>query len=150
MSRTNQILIWITFSVLLISLTVAYFWPEEQPQALVEEEVPAVEEALQVVKMNQLVVTVLNGSLKDGMAAKTQEFLESKQLYVTRIGNAPTRNYQASEVIYHPEASQAAYELAKLLQINKRTPAQSFESRLFVTVVIGADFAEPALARSEQ
>ncbi|MGA0883785.1 MAG: LytR C-terminal domain-containing protein, partial [Candidatus Nanopelagicales bacterium] len=86
----------------------------------------------------------------DGMAAKTQEFLESNQLYVARIGNAPTRNYQASEVIYHPEASQAAYELAKLLQINKRTPAQSFESRLYVTVVIGADFKEPALAKKEQ
>jgi hypothetical protein len=150
MSRTNQILIWITLFVLLISLTVAYFWPEEQPQTLVEVEAPEVKETLQVVKMNQLVVTVLNGSLKDGMAAKTQEFLESNQLYVARIGNAPTRNYQVSEIIYHPEASQAAYELAKLLQINKRTPAQSFESRLFVTVVIGADFAEPALARSEQ
>ena len=147
MSRTNQILIWITLSIVGISLSTVYFWPEpKEPLAAAPELETVVEETAQIVRMDQLVVTVLNGSLKDGMAGKTQAFLEENRIYVSRIGNAPTRNYQVSEIIYHPEASQAAYELAKLLQINKRVPAESFESRLFVTVVIGADYKEPALA----
>ena len=145
MSRTNQILIWITLLIVGISLAVVYFWPKNEPAAVTFQD--AVEEELtpQIVKIDELVVTVLNGSLKDGMASKTKDYLEANKIYVTRIGNAPTRNYEVSEIIYHPEASQAAYELAKLLNINKRTPAQSFESRLFATVVIGADFQEPAL-----
>lgn len=151
MSRTNQILIWITLSIVGISLTVAYFWPEPKAPLPVEQAEPVLEEeTVQIVKMNELVVTVLNGSLKDGMAGKTQEFLEENLIYVTRIGNAPNRNYQVSEIIYHPESAKAAYELAKLLQINKRTPAESFESRLFVTVVIGADFKEPTLLEPRQ
>lgn len=151
MSRTNQILIWITLSILAISLTVVYFWPEPAEPLTIEQEAPIFEEEVtQLVQLDQLVVTVLNGSLRDGMAGRTKEFLEENKIYVTRIGNAPTRNYQVSEIIYHPESSKAAYELSKLLQINKRTPAESFESSLFVTVVIGADFKEPALADSGQ
>lgn len=151
MSRTNQILIWITLSIVGISLTFAYFWPEPEAPLPIEQAEPVLEQkAMQIVKMNELVVTVLNGSLKDGMAGKTQEFLEENQIYVTRIGNAPNRNYQVSEIIYHPESSKAAYELAKLLQITKRTPAISFESKLFVTVIIGADFKEPTRLESGQ
>lgn len=145
MSRTNQILIWITLSILAIALTVAYFWPKEDPEAVAETDTNLQKQVEMIVTVDQLVVTVLNGSLKDGMAGKTKEFLEANQIYVTRIGNAPTRDYAVSEIIYHPDSSQAAYDLAKLLNINKRTPAKSFESKLFATVVIGADFKEPAL-----
>lgn len=141
MSKVNQILIWVTLFIVGISLTTAYFWPEaeviNQEQAM---EQPVADPEQIIVKMQDLVVTVLNGSQKDGMAQLTKEFLELENIYVTRIGNAPNRDYQVSEIIYHPESAQAAYELAKLLDIRKRTPASSFESKLFITIVIGADY----------
>lgn len=142
MSRVNQILIWVTLSILALSLTTVYFWPKPQidPQAeLTTDNTATIEEA---VKMTDLVVTVLNGSLRDGMAKNVQTQLETKNIYVTRIGNAPNRNYQESEIIYHPEAYPAARELAQLLKVTKLTPANSFESRLFATLVLGADFQE--------
>jgi hypothetical protein len=146
-SRVNQILIWVTLSILALSLTTVYFWPKPEIDPQIEPaaaNTPTIEE---VVKMTDLVVTVLNGSLKDGMAKNVQTQLETKNIYVTRIGNAPNRNYQKSEIIYHPEAYQAARELAELLKVTKLTPATSFESRLFATLVLGADFQDvPAIA----
>jgi thioredoxin-like negative regulator of GroEL len=152
MSRINQILIWVTLSIVGVSLTAVYFWPEPPVPIDTADSAPnlGLNETLAVTQMQDLVVTVLNGSKKEGLAKKTQGYLEQQSVYVTRIGNAPNRNYLVSEIIYHPESSQAAYELAKLLNITKRTPATSFESRLFVTVVIGSDFQEPAIASEEE
>jgi len=151
MSRINQILIWVTLSIVGVSLTAVYFWPE--PDFVNEDSIEAInpnlEETQAIVKVQDLVVTVLNGSQRDGLAKTTQDYLEQENIYVTRIGNAPNRNYLVSEVIYHPESAQAAYELAKLLKITKRTPAESFESRLFATVVIGSDFQEPQIEVAE-
>jgi thioredoxin-like negative regulator of GroEL len=151
MSRINQILIWVTLSIVGVSLTAVYFWPE--PELVNEDSIevtnPSLDETQAIVKVQDLVVTVLNGSQRDGMAKATQDYLEQENIFVTRIGNAPNRNYLVSEVIYHPESAQAAYELAKLLKITKRTPAASFESRLFATVVIGSDFQEPEIEVAE-
>jgi thioredoxin-like negative regulator of GroEL len=151
MSRINQILIWVTLSFLGISLTAVYFWPE--PEIVNEDSIEAINPTLNeieaIVKMQDLVVTVLNGSQRDGLARVTEEYLTQQDIYVTRIGNAPNRNYLVSEVIYHPDSAQAAYELAKLLKITKRTPAASFESKLFSTVVIGSDFQEPEIEVAE-
>lgn len=152
MSRINQILIWVTLSIVGVSLTAVYFWPEPPVPSDNANAAPtlSLEETVAITRMQDLVVTVLNGSQKEGLAKKTQDYLEQQSVYVTRIGNAPNRNYLVSEVIYHPESSQAAYELAKLLNITKRTPATSFESKLFATVVIGSDFQEPAITSEEQ
>jgi len=151
MSRINQILIWVTLSIVGVSLTAVYFWPE--PELVNEDSIEVtnlnLDETQAIVKVQDLVVTVLNGSQRDGMAKATQDYLEQENIFVTRIGNAPNRNYLVSEVIYHPESAQAAYELAKLLKITKRTPAASFESRLFATVVIGSDFQEPEIEVAE-
>lgn len=151
MSRTNQILIWLTLSVLTLSLTTAYFWPEKEGELLVEEEEIQLQiEPEKITQLEDLVVTVLNGSQRGGLAGKTQDYLATQNIYVTRVGNAPTRDYAVSEIIYHPESAQAAYELAKLLRINKRTPASSFDSKLFATVVLGTDFIEPAIAEESE
>ena len=115
-----------------------------------EEEIQLQTEPEKITQVEDLVVTVLNGSQRGGLAGKTQDYLATQNIYVTRVGNAPTRDYAVSEIIYHPESAQAAYELAKLLQINKRTPASSFDSKLFATVVLGTDFIEPAIAEESE
>lgn len=142
MSRVNQILIWVTLSFLAISLTTVYFWPEEQISIEVEESTTAAPTIEEVVGVKDLVVTVLNGSQKEGMAKNVQDYLVAQDIYVARIGNAPRRDYAVSEILYHPEAFQAAQQFAQMLKVKKLTPATSFESRLFVTVVLGADFED--------
>jgi hypothetical protein len=142
MSRVNQILIWVSLSFLAISLTTVYLWPEDQIPIEVEKSTttaPAIEAAVGV---GDLVVTVLNGSQKVGMAKNVQDYLVAQDIYVTRIGNAPRRDYVVTEILYHPEAFQAAQQFAEILKVKKLTPATSFESRLFLTLVLGADFDE--------
>jgi hypothetical protein len=142
MSRVNQILIWVTLSFLAISLTTVYLWPENQIPIEVEVSTATAPTVETVVGVEDLVVTVLNGSQKEGMAKNVQDYLLAQNIYVTRIGNTPRRNYAVSEILYHPEAFQAAQEFAQMLKVKKLTPATSFESRLFVTLVLGADFEE--------
>jgi hypothetical protein len=142
MSRVNQILIWVTLSFLAISLTTVYLWPENQIPIEVEVSTATAPTVETVVGVEDLVVTVLNGSQKEGMAKNVQDYLLAQNIYVTRIGNTPRRNYAVSEILYHPEAFQAAQEFAQMLKVKKLTPATSFESRLFLTLVLGADFEE--------
>lgn len=151
MSRINQILIGLALTILTISLTAAYYWPEKNLEVLAEDKKIEIKiEPKEITQIQDLVVTVLNGSRKDGMAGKTQKFLEKQDIFVTRVGNAPTKDYAFSEILYHPESSQASSELAQLLKITIRTPTSSFESKLFVTVVIGADFLEPIIEENPE
>jgi LCP family protein required for cell wall assembly len=70
-------------------------------------------------------VLVLNGTWISGLASKTTVFLEQAKFDVTKIANAPTRNY-TNTIVYDLTAGRKSSDLAALKKITGAT--QSFDS----------------------
>ena len=66
-----------------------------------------------------------------------------KAVFVTKIDNYKKRNIETSELLYRPDAIEAATKLAQVAGIQKLTPYPAFEADEFATIITGYDLPEP-------
>ena len=96
-----------------------------------------------VVTIDKMVVTILNGTNREGLGTRLASRLETFGVFVTKIDNYKKRNIDTSELLYKPEALEAATKLAQVAGIQKLTPYPSFEADEFATIITGYDLPEP-------
>ena len=96
-----------------------------------------------VVTIDKMVVTILNGTNREGLGTRLASRLETFGVFVTKIDNYKKRNIETSELLYKPEALEAATKLAQVAGIQKLTPYPAFEADEFATIITGYDLPEP-------
>jgi hypothetical protein len=96
-----------------------------------------------VVTIDKMVVTILNGTNREGLGTRLASRLETFGVFVTKIDNYKKRNIATSELLYKPEALEAATKLAQVAGIQKLTPYPAFEADEFATIITGYDLPEP-------
>lgn len=96
-----------------------------------------------VVTLDRMVVTILNGTNRTGLGTRLGSRLETFGVFVTKIDNYKTRNVDTSELLYRPDAIEAATKLAQVAGIQKLTPYPAFEADEFATIITGYDLPEP-------
>jgi hypothetical protein len=96
-----------------------------------------------VVTIDKMVVTILNGTNREGLGTRLASRLETFGVFVTKIDNYKKRNIDTSELLYKPEALEAATKLAQVAGIQKLTPYPAFEADQFATIITGYDLPEP-------
>jgi hypothetical protein len=96
-----------------------------------------------VVTIDKMVVTILNGTNREGLGTRLASRLETFGVFVTKIDNYKKRNIDTSELLYKPEALEAATKLAQVAGIQKLTPYPAFEADEFATIITGYDLPEP-------
>ena len=96
-----------------------------------------------VVTLDRMVVTILNGTNRTGLGTRLASRLETFGVFVTKIDNYKTRNVDTSELLYRPDAIEAATKLAQVAGIQKLTPYPAFEADEFATIITGYDLPEP-------
>ena len=105
-----------------------------QPSASVEDG---------IVTLDKMVVTILNGTNREGLGTRLASRLETFGVFVTKIDNYKKRNIETSELLYRPDAIEAATKLAQVAGIQKLTPYPAFEANEFATIITGYDLPEP-------
>ena len=65
-----------------------------------------------VVTIDKMVVTILNGTNREGLGTRLASRLETFGVFVTKIDNYKKRNIATSELLYKPEALEADIEKA--------------------------------------
>ena len=96
-----------------------------------------------IVTIDKMVVTILNGTNREGLGTRLASRLETFGVFVTKIDNYKKRNIETSELLYKPEALEAATKLAQVAGIQKLTPYPAFEADEFATIITGYDLPEP-------
>lgn len=96
-----------------------------------------------IVTIDKMVVTILNGTNREGLGTRLGSRLETFGVFVTKIDNYKKRNIDTSELLYKPEALEAATKLAQVAGIQKLTPYPAFEADEFATIITGYDLPEP-------
>lgn len=96
-----------------------------------------------VVTLDKMVVTILNGTNREGLSTRLGSRLETYGVFVTKIDNYKKRNIATSELLYRPDALEAATKLAQVAGIQKLTPYPAFEANEFATIITGYDLPEP-------
>jgi len=96
-----------------------------------------------VVTIDKMVVTILNGTNREGLGTRLASRLETFGVFVTKIDNYKKRNIETSELLYKPEALEAATKLAQVAGIQKLTPYPAFEADEFATIITGYYVPEP-------
>jgi hypothetical protein len=96
-----------------------------------------------IVTIDKMVVTILNGTNREGLGTRLASRLETFGVFVTKIDNYKKRNIATSELLYKPEALEAATKLAQVAGIQKLTPYPAFEADEFATIITGYDLPEP-------
>lgn len=96
-----------------------------------------------VVTIDKMVVTILNGTNREGLGTRLASRLETFGVFVTKIDNYKKRNIATSELLYKHEALEAATKLAQVAGIQKLTPYPAFEADEFATIITGYDLPEP-------
>lgn len=96
-----------------------------------------------VVTLDKMVVTILNGTNREGLGTRLASRLETFGVFVTKIDNYKKRNIDTSELLYRPDALEAATKLAQVAGIQKLTPYPAFEADEFATIITGYDLPEP-------
>ena len=96
-----------------------------------------------VVTLDKMVVTILNGTNREGLGTRLASRLETFGVFVTKIDNYKKRNIDTSELLYRPDAIEAATKLAQVAGIQKLTPYPAFEADEFATIITGYDLPEP-------
>jgi len=94
-------------------------------------------------EVEKAAVIIKNGTLTAGLAARTQEFLESKGIYVIDVANAE-QTYKQTTIIDYAGKPYTVNFLSELLNISPDKIYQRFEpdNEAEVVVILGEDWAE--------
>jgi hypothetical protein len=145
MKKSTQIILGSVFALVIISIITSYAlsnYRMNRIDAIVNPKPSAtVEDG--VVTIDKMVVTILNGTNREGLGTRLGSRLETFGVFVTKIDNYKKRNIDTSELLYRPDALEAATKLAQVAGIQKMTPYPAFEADEFATIITGYDLPEP-------
>jgi len=145
MKKSTQFILGSVFALVIVSIITSYALSNyrinridtivnPKPSATVEDG---------VVTIDKMVVTILNGTNREGLGTRLGSRLETFGVFVTKIDNYKKRNIDTSELLYRPDALEAATKLAQVAGIQKMTPYPAFEADEFATIITGYDLPEP-------
>jgi len=143
--KSTQIILYFVLGLLIVSVisSVALSGYRETRIEAIKNPSPTATVDSNVVLLENMVVTILNGTQRDGLATRLGSRLETFGVFVTKIDNYKRRNLETSELLYRPDAIEAATKLAQISGILKLTPYPAFEANEFATIIIGYDLPEP-------
>ena len=145
MKKSTQIILGSVFALVIVSIITSYALSNyriNRIDAIVNPKPSAtVEDG--VVTIDKMVVTILNGTNGEGLGTRLGCRLETFGVFVTKIDNYKKRNIDTSELLYRPDALEAATKLAQVAGIQKMTPYPAFEADEFATIITGYDLPEP-------
>ena len=145
MKKSTQIILGSVFALVIVSIITSYAlsnYRMNRIDAIVNPKPSAtVEDG--VVTIDKMVVTILNGTNREGLGTRLGSRLETFGVFVTKIDNYKKRNIDTSELLYRPDALVAATKLAQVAGIQKMTPYPAFEADEFATIITGYDLPEP-------
>ena len=145
MKKSTQIILGSVFALVIVSIITSYALSNyriNRIDAIVNPKPSAtVEDG--VVTIDKMVVTILNGTNREGLGTRLGSRLETFGVFVTKIDNYKKRNIDTSELLYRPDALEAATKLAQVAGIQKMTPYPAFEADEFATIIAGYDLPEP-------
>ena len=145
MKKSTQIILGSVFALVIVSIITSYALSNyriNRIDAIVNPKASAtVEDG--VVTIDKMVVTILNGTNREGLGTRLGSRLETFGVFVTKIDNYKKRNIDTSELLYRPDALEAATKLAQVAGIQKMTPYPAFEADEFATIITGYDLPEP-------
>ncbi len=145
MKKSTQIILGSVFALVIVSIITSYALSNyriNRIDAIVNPKPSAtVEDG--VVTIDKMVVTILNGTNREGLGTRLGSRLETFGVFVTKIDNYKKRNIDTSELLYRPDAFEAATKLAQVAGIQKMTPYPAFEADEFATIITGYDLPEP-------
>jgi hypothetical protein len=145
MKKSTQIILGSVFALVIVSIITSYALSNyriNRIDAIVNPKPSAtVEDG--VVTIDKMVVTILNGTNREGLGTRLGSRLETFGVFVTKIDNYKKRNIDTSELLYRPDALEAATKLAQVAGIQKMTPYPAFEADEFATIITGYDLPEP-------
>ena len=145
MKKSTQIILGSVFALVIVSIITSYAlsnYRMNRIDAIVNPKPSAtVEDG--VVTIDKMVVTILNGTNREGLGTRLGSRLETFGVFVTKIDNYKKRNIDTSELLYRPDALEAATKLAQVAGIQKMTPYPAFEADEFATIITGYDLPEP-------
>lgn len=145
MKKSNQIILGSVLAIVIISaITSAALssYRANRIEAILNPKPTATAEE-GVVTLDKMVVTILNGTNREGLSTRLASRLETFGVFVTKIDNYKKRNIETSELLYRPDALEAATKLAQVAGIQKLTPYPAFEANEFATIITGYDLPEP-------
>ena len=145
MKKGNQIILGSVLAIVIISaITSAALssYRANRIEAILNPKPTATAEE-GVVTLDKMVVTILNGTNREGLSTRLASRLETFGVFVTKIDNYKKRNIETSELLYRPDALEAATKLAQVAGIQKLTPYPAFEANEFATIITGYDLPEP-------
>ena len=130
MKKSTQIILGSVFALVIVSIITSYALSNyriNRIDAIVNPKPSAtVEDG--VVTIDKMVVTILNGTNREGLGTRLGSRLETFGVFVTKIDNYKKRNIDTSELLYRPDALEAATKLAQVAGIQKMTPYPAFEA----------------------
>ena len=145
MKKSTQIILGSVFALVIVSIITSYALSNyriNRIDAIVNPKPSAtVEDG--VVTIDKMVVTILNGTNREGLGTRLGSRLETFGVFVTKIDNYKKRNIDTSELLYRPDALEAATKLAQVAGIQKMTPYPAFGADEFATIITGYDLPEP-------
>lgn len=145
MKKSTQIILGSVFALVIVSIITSYAlsnYRMNRIDAIVNPKPSAtIEDG--VVTIDKMVVTILNGTNREGLGTRLGSRLETFGVFVTKIDNYKKRNIDTSELLYRPDALEAATKLAQVAGIQKMTPYPAFEADEFATIITGYDLPEP-------
>ena len=145
MKKSTQIILGSVFALVIVSIITSYAlsnYRMNRIDAIVNPKPSATVEDV-VVTIDKMVVTILNGTNREGLGTRLGSRLETFGVFVTKIDNYKKRNIDTSELLYRPDALEAATKLAQVAGIQKMTPYPAFEADEFATIITGYDLPEP-------
>ena len=145
MSKRNQVILGSVLALLIISVIASAAlsnYRTTRIQAILNPQ-PSASAEDGVVTLDKMVVTILNGTNREGLGTRLASRLETFGVFVTKIDNYKKRNIDTSELLYRPDALEAATKLAQVAGIQKLTPYPAFEANEFATIITGYDLPEP-------
>ena len=145
MKKSTQIILGSVFALVIVSIITSYALSNyriNRIDAIVNPKSSATVEDC-VVTIDKMVVTILNGTNREGLGTRLGSRLETFGVFVTKIDNYKKRNIDTSELLYRPDALEAATKLAQVAGIQKMTPYPAFEADEFATIITGYDLPEP-------
>jgi hypothetical protein len=94
-----------------------------------------------------IAVQILNGTLRNGLASRTQALYEGYGFNVVAIGNAPEQDRDQTVVLSHGDTTTAAQQVAEVIraqQVNQQeeppVTAGDYNGTIDVTLILGEDF----------
>ena len=145
MKKSTQIILGSVFALVIVSIITSYALSNyriNRIDAIVNPK-PSTTVEDGVVTIDKMVVTILNGTNREGLGTRLGSRLETFGVFVTKIDNYKKRNIDTSELLYRPDALEAATKLAQVAGIQKMTPYPAFEADEFATIITGYDLPEP-------